>query len=116
MKKYLIIEADSNDGDYVTEKSLITDEQIELIKPVVEAIKNFKPYQGDRKDWKHKHENNFPMRECYREDLGEKTTKELYGHLEGFELFEEMVPYVEYGIHTICSVDILVISEEINLM
>ena len=28
MKKYIIITADTNDGDYVIEKSEITDEQI----------------------------------------------------------------------------------------
>jgi len=46
MKKYIVIKADTNDGDYVSEKSEITDYQIEQIKPLIEAIKNFQPYVG----------------------------------------------------------------------
>ena len=42
MKKYIIITADTNDADYVTEKHEITDEQIESIQDMIRAIKNCK--------------------------------------------------------------------------
>jgi hypothetical protein len=117
MKKYLIIVADTNDGDYVTSKNEITDEQIELIKPVIEAIKNFKPYIGTQPDyWNHLHGHNYTTQECTRLDLGELSAKSLYGNLEGFELFDEFCPFDEYGIHTIESVTILVVEEEIKLL
>ena len=117
MKKYLIITADSNDGDYLTSKHEITDEELELIKPVVEAIKNFKPYKViTRNNTKWNHCHNYPNNECCREDLGEKTTSELYGHLKGYNLFNDLIPYNEFGIHTIESVEFLVVQDEIKLL
>jgi hypothetical protein len=38
MKKYIIVTADTNDADYMTEKSEITDAQIEQIRVIAEAI------------------------------------------------------------------------------
>lgn len=121
MKKYLVITADTNDGDYVTEKHSVTDETIELLKPAIEAVKNFKPYKVHMHniDWNHSH--NFPTGECCREDLGEKTPKEYYvdgGFMteDQFLDFEEYVPYAEYGIHTITSIEILEVSEETKLI
>lgn len=115
MKKYILIEADTNDGDYIMEKNEITDETLELIMPVIQAIKDFKPYIGTRLDYKSLHGNNFPTNDCCREDLGEKSAKELYGHLEGYDYFREMCPSSEYGIHTISDVTVLVVTEEIKL-
>jgi hypothetical protein len=121
MKKYLVITADTNDGDYVTEKHLVTDETLESLKPAIEAVKNFKPYTVRKFeiDWTHNH--NFPTGECCREDLGEKSPKEYYvggGFLteDQFLDFEELVPYAEYGIHTIKTVEILNVSEETKLL
>ena len=119
MKKYIIIKADTNDADYVTSKKLITDEEIEQIKPVVKAIKKFKPYKTNGCSWEHHH--NFPAGDCLRDDLGELSPYELYvesGKVtkEQFELFEEYLPYGEYGLHTIESVEILEVENEIKLM
>lgn len=92
MEKYIIIEADTNDGDYVTKVSEITDEQIELIKPVIEAIlKNDKLYETEQL-------------------IDEHNAEELYGHLEGFETFAKFVPHGDpnyLGVHTIESVMIV---------
>lgn len=101
MKKYIIIEADTNDGDYVTEVSEITDEQIELIKPVIEAIKNA---PKDKYGWGNNYETG--------EMIDEADAEKLYGHLEGFETFDNFVPYGDSnypGIHTIES--IMIVSE-----
>lgn len=96
--KYIIITADTNDGDYVTEKSLITDSQIELIKPIIEKINENGGSYG-------------------KGDVGyDFESKEHYGHLDNFELFDDFVPYGEYGIHTIESIEIIeVVKEEILL-
>lgn len=117
MKQYIEITADTNDADYVNNRCEITNEELELIKPVIQAIKDFKPYvsktEDGKMDWKHDH--NYPNGEFVREDLGEKTAEELYGHLEGFEIFNDFCPYGEYGIHTIESIVILK-AEETKLL
>lgn len=116
MKKHIIIKADTNDGDYITSNNPITDEQVELIKHVVEAIKNFKPYQVNCQGMTLTHRHNFPYGDCLRKDLGEESVQELYGHLDGFKTFIFFIPYAEYGIHSIKSVDILEIANETKLM
>ncbi len=110
MKKYIVIEADTNDGDYITNKSEITDSELEVINPVIQAIKNFKPYQGEWMPGQFTtHDHNFPLGDCLREDMGEKPIEEIYSNVDSnsLEVFKEMVPYGEYGIHTIKSIEIV---------
>lgn len=120
MQKYIEIVADTNDADYVSSRSMITDKEIEQIMPVIEAIRNFKPYKVDKvgydkkSTWEHRH--NWPNSDYIRADLGEKTTEELYGHLSGFQHFEELVPYGENGIHTIASITILTVVKEEKIL
>ena len=120
MKKYLVVKADTNDGDYITEKTLVTDAQLESVTPVINAIKKFKPYEGVWKcgnfESKMTHRHNFPIGEQCRDDMGEKTTDELYGHIKGYNQFLKMDPYSEYGIHTIKEATILVVEEETKLL
>lgn len=114
MNKYILIEADTNDGDYISKLTEIYDEELELIKPVIQAIKEFKPYIGNKPDyWNSLFRHNYPTSDCCRKNLGEKTTFEMYGHLEGFDLFGELIPYEEYGIHTIKSIKIIQILEKL---
>jgi hypothetical protein len=103
MKKYLLVQADENDADYLTERNLVTDKQIEKIKPIV-AVLNKKGY-------------NWGTSEYVDE---EDTPEALYvktGLLteEQVEFFNEFVPYGSHGVHTIESVSILVVQEEITL-
>jgi hypothetical protein len=122
MKYYINVTADTNDADYISEMNEISDEQLELIRPVIKAIKNFKPYKGKSRsgsDWNH--ENNFPTGDCYRLDLGEKDAEEIYVKSgivtqEQFDVFMEFVPSNEYGIHTIESVHLYHVTEEENLL
>lgn len=102
-KKFIIIEADTNDADYVNEVSEITDKELETISPVIKAIKKFKSYKNKGRT----HDNNFPTEDCCRRDLGEKDAVELYGHIEGFEDFLNICPSSEYGIHTIKSIRVI---------
>jgi hypothetical protein len=122
MKYYINITADTNDADYISEIGEISNEQLELIQPVIKAIKNFKSYKGKSKsgsDWDHG--NNFPTGDCYRPDLGEKSAEEIYVESgivtqEQFDAFMEFVPSNEYGIHTIESVDLFHVTEEHSLL
>jgi len=104
MTNYLIIKADTNDGDYITEKHAIdTSEELEDIKRIVEVIRNCKK------------RHNWPNGEC----ASEGELEALYdGLLTPYDIdfFSEYVPNGEYGIHTIVSVEILVVAEEITLL
>lgn len=117
MKKYIYIQADTNDANYVTTLKEISDEDLELILPVINAIKKFEPYKTHVRIVERTHRHNFPYGECLREDLGEKNTFKLYGHLEGYYLFmEEFVPCDDYGIHTINEIRILNVESEETLL
>lgn len=105
MNKYIEITADTNDGDYVSQRSKITDAQIEALKPVIKAIKAV----GGHHNWE------------TGEMIEGRSPKELYLDTNilskhEVDLFYEFVPCGEYGIHTIESVKILVVSEEISLL
>lgn len=122
MQYEITIRVDTNDADYATEVSIVDEITIEVIKPLIEAIKKFKPYQTDtktaayNKKWKHHH--NYPFGECQREDLGEKSPRELYPMFDEdtFETFESLVPYCEYGFHTIDSIEITPYVEKTKLL
>ena len=78
---------------------------------VAKAIKNFKPYTTSNK-WTHN--NNFPIGDCHRRDLEQESAKDYYvgrGLVSevDFTMFEDNIPYGEYGIHTITSIRILLL-------
>ena len=103
--KTFYVEVDTNDADYVGKMVSVSDEKVEKWMPLIEKIKNFKPYIGTAhygRPWNHTH--NFPTGECCRYDLGEKDPCDLYDiseyeldeFIETFELYGG-----EYGFHTI---------------
>jgi hypothetical protein len=116
MKQYIEIKADTHDADYVTNRVEITDEDLKTIEPVIEAIKNFKPYKTEDA-WTHVH--NFPFGERYpRRNIGEKSAHELYVKSglcteDEFETFAELLPSGD--IHTITDIDLLYIANEEKL-
>ena len=103
----ITIKVDTNDGDYATSINEISEEELEKIKPLIEAISKFVPYvvKDIGKDmFKWDHGANYPFGVCQRPDLGEKTPQELYGFVDDvFELFEEFVPLCD-GFHIIESI------------
>lgn len=108
----LKVKVDTNDADYMTHEKRITPEMVERLKPLFKAIKDFKPYKTKTKyglnDWQYRH--NYPFGECLREDMGEKSPKEIYSNIdpELIEIFEEdYIPYPRYGFHTIVSIDLI---------
>ena len=99
----IFITGDQNDANYVTKTSVITSEGLEFIKPLIEAINNFKPYEGDHP---FTHHHNFPFGEHLpREDLGEKSPEEIYSHIDPdiIDFFYDLVPL---NIHTITLIEV----------
>lgn len=114
MDKYIYINVDTNDDDYVGTLEKIDEETILKILPVINAIKDFKAYKSENRGRVWNNRNNYPNGEVYRPDLGEKSAEELYGHLSGFKTFDELCPYCEYGFHTI--EDIMILELDRKLM
>lgn len=122
MKLLLLVTTDTNDADYVTNTEEVSQEDIDKIMPMINAIKNFKPYEtsGVNKThtWKHRH--NFPS--DAREDLGEKTAYEYYveGKLVTQEQFDYFNKYVrgdsEGRYHTVKSVRLLKVIEDVEFL
>ena len=120
MKKLIII-ADTNDADYITSIKTITDDELKLIQPMIQAIKNFEPYKGlsiGGVTWNHT--SNYSWGECTREDLGELSANDYYVSKgiteEEFEIFDDYVPCSEYGVHTIHKIIVYDIIKETNLL
>lgn len=116
MYKKIVIIGDFNDADYCTSEDKITEEHIQKLLPVIEAIKNCK------------HRHNFPTTEYFNPRY-DKSLSELYpdfyekhedGEIifktEGAGLLYDYVPRGEYGIHTIKSIKILTVLEEQQLL
>lgn len=107
----LHITADHNDADYTSSVTEVTQEQLNRLMPVIQAVKKFKSYKGESKahagmrsmTWIHSH--NWPDGEyAPRTDLGEKTIQELYGDkcdADALEEFRDMVPIEDGNVHTI---------------
>ena len=95
MSKIIVIKADVNDADYVTNITKISDERLLKIKPVIDAI-----------------------RAC-KERHNYKDAEDLYGHISGFNLFEEYVPYGTSDcdeVHTIETISVYEVVSETQLL
>ncbi len=107
MTKYeLYIEADHNDGDYITEIHTVDTETIERFEPMFKALKDFD--NGTRRP----QSNNF-------EQGGRGDCSEYYIPIVGKELFEEFSEYVpcdEYGVHTITSINYYELPNKIKVI
>ena len=117
----ITITADTNDADYVTKVSKISSDNLEKIKPLIEAIKKFKPYNTEIRDglkWTHDH--NFPFgtgEYIPRADLGERFPRQIYNFPEAiFDIFEDLLPFGEYGIHTIESIEVTPFIKKVKLL
>ena len=111
----IIITVDENDADYHTLNSKISEEDLNIIKPLIEAIKNFKPYKY-KLDRLMTSSHNYPQE--WRDDLGELSPYQLYPQFskDVFDLFEKLCPYCEYGFHTIISIEIAPTREVTKLL
>lgn len=122
MRYKITIVVDTNDADYNTKVSLISEKDLEKIKPLIKAIKAFKPYSSYSKGsskMKWDHEHNYPHGEYSpRTDLGEKTPEEIYPQFseEIHEIFRDHCPFGEHGFHTIVSVKVAPAIKEQKLL
>lgn len=121
MKKYLLIKADTNDGDYIDSRNEITDEELAIILPVIKAIKEF----DDDPTIKYQKYNWWEIgRNSYREQNKEQyqSPKERYldtGKIteEAFNYFSDFLPSMgEYPIHTIESIELIEVVNETKLL
>ena len=97
--KYLFVEADTNDADYVQSMEKITEKQLVAFSPLLKAIKDFKS--------KKPYEHSWPDGEYCN-----GSTQELYPDIdtELIEEFKEFVPRGEHGVHSIESIKVYEVS------
>jgi len=113
------ITVDTNDADYLTRISKIAKKDLDKIRPLIEAIKNFKPYKATSVHSKitYTHDHNYPYGDCLREDMGDKKPEELYNfNKETFEILNELLPYDNDGFHTIESIVVFPVVEKEKLL
>lgn len=113
----LWIQADTNDGDYTSSISKVTKKELKRLEPIFAAIKAFRPYKGKSETGtEFSHHNNWPNGEYYpRTDLGEKTPEEIYAGIltpEQVELFNDLCPWGESGIHSIVDIKVMEVTKE----
>lgn len=119
MEHEITIVVDTNDADFRTQVNRITEEELATIKPLIEAIKEFKPYKiKTGLGYDRSHQNNYPTQDCCREDLGQKTVYEYYSEIseEVHELFQEFCPMDEHGFHTVESIHLTPVVEKEKLL
>lgn len=103
MKKYIVIEADINDGDYVTQKTEITDEQIIKLKEILAKMPRQKNYKGEELP-----EIRYETREIGNDDKEDSDYQ--YITYEEKQFLSKFLPSGDYnysGIHTIENIQIV---------
>lgn len=122
-RKFAIISVDTNDGDIESHTIEVTEEQALVLNNVANAIKGFVTYETHEKTgYARMNDHNFPTGECLREDLGELSARDYYVNhektitSEDFQVFEELLPYTEFGFHTVTEIRILAVIGEIKLL
>lgn len=106
MKKLLVITGDYNDADYIRSVHLLDPDEIydaellSVLPKVSNALKDCK----DRYNWPNSEYCKLSVRELYDGILT----------IEDIEIFQEYVPYGEYGIHRIESINVYDINDIVN--
>lgn len=100
MKTSLCIEVtcDTNDADYITERSYIDEKTLKQLEPLFQAIKNCKVC------------HNWPKNEYTN-----KTPKDIYTDIDK-DLIDKFDEYVPYDVHTIDDIRIIKVIEERSLL
>ena len=107
MKKYLVIIADYNDGDCISSKKEISDKKLLELEPV------FKVLKAQQELTSHNWETDECSDKCTPKKLYIKTGKLTE---EQVDLLDEYLPSGEYGIHTIQSIELIEVVNEIKLL
>lgn len=115
----IIITVDTNDADYNTNVSKISGDDLEKIKPLIAAIKDFRPYTVTVDDWGWKHTGNYPSGEHFPNTRrGEKHPTEIYPQFDAatHEIFAELCPYGGDGFHSVVSVEVTPFVTKVKLL
>lgn len=105
MERFLLIKADTNDGDYISEKSKISDVNLEKVREIVKALRESnKVGQGYRRRIR------WETGECG--NPYEYATKGILT-MDEIEFFNDFLPHGEHGIHTIESIEIVYQGEKL---
>jgi hypothetical protein len=113
MKKYIIIKADINDGDYISRKTEIDEETLNIIMPVINAIKE---YNEDKSIKKQKF-NWYCLKNKDSESPEELYVKSGKVTEEALDYFWERLPSLDNeSIHTIESIELLEVIKETDLL
>lgn len=98
MKKYILIKADYNDADYVSSKHSVTDEQLAELEPIIAAVKKKR-----RQNW---------------EDRGQGYVEAGTLTQDQVDTLQDLLPYAPENdeIHSIESIELLVVADEIKLL
>lgn len=120
MKHYLVIEGYGDRGHPLTSAKPITQEMVYRFAPLIDAIRDFKPYEakwGPDGKYTTLYTNNFPVSDCISSDRGELGYWELYPHIdeEVLEDFLDYVPTDNRGLHSVESIRILQVELETTL-
>ena len=120
-RKFAIVTVDVNDGDHESHCIEVTEEDAMVLGRVAKALKEFEPYEAQAHGLTIKYEHNFPTGECLRTDMGELPPEEYYLETdkinqEDFLAFMDLVPYTEFGFHTVTEIRILAVIGEIKLI
>lgn len=99
MSKLVLIEGDTNDGDYVTAKNKISDTDILKLKTILSKLERDKLQGGG-------------LAKTISWETGEMQSESLEEQhpelsLEEIDFLDNLCPHGEYGIHTIESVEII---------
>ena len=102
MSYYLIVVADTNDADYITRITRIDPNELVRVAPIAKAIKNCG------------YDYNWPTNE-----FGTMALELVYDGVltkDDIKWFNTLVPYAEYGVHTIIGIEYLIASEKVKLL
>lgn len=117
-KKYIIVKADTNDADYVTNKSLIDDENLKIVTDIINKVERqtIRYWDLNSKDWKERKAKRISWEtgEMQSEPLTIQHPELTFEEIDFME--ENYIPYGEYGIHTIESIEILEVVNEYSLL
>jgi hypothetical protein len=107
----IIITVDTNDADYVSETSVVSENELRSIVKILDKVSKFEPYEAGG----YLHESNWPDSEMIRTDMGERTPMEIYGlSEEECEDFTEYLPYTGHGFHSICHWKVTTVPDEVD--
>jgi hypothetical protein len=98
MANYLLVEVDTNDGDYVTAFNPISDTALENVKLLIEKIKE----NPNRHNFPYEHDDT-QVYDLYADlnEYGSTVDQDI-----AIDTFIDYVPSTEYGFHTVTRVEL----------